>query len=272
MSREHKAMLLDMLAWFHDFCGQNGLCYYALGGTMLGAVRHGGFIPWDDDIDVGMPRRDYARLAQLMGEQPHVYYLLETPDSEHADYVFPFSKLYDTRTTLVENTRYGTRRGIYLDIFPLDGAGDSQSDAMMHFASIKRRRNLLLVMATGVRPGRNFLKNLAVLAMRAIPARWLCPKKLLCSIDSLSCSRSFEDCRWVGNMMGAWMERELMPREILGKPAEYAFEHLTIFGPEDAEGYLTRLYGDWRKLPPREKQTPPHNIVFLDLERSYLLP
>ena len=65
-----KQMLLDMLSWFHGFCVRNGLQYYVLGGTMLGAVRHKGFIPWDDDIDVGMPRADYLRLEALLRDQP----------------------------------------------------------------------------------------------------------------------------------------------------------------------------------------------------------
>lgn len=265
-----KSMLLDMFSWFHDFCVQNGLRYYALGGTMLGAVRHRGFIPWDDDIDVGMPREDYLRLAALMEEKPRERYVLETPYSPNADFFYPLSKLYDTQTTLVENTRYQTKRGIYLDIFPLDGAGNSREEAVAHFASIKRKRNLLLTLTTGLRKGRSLHKNLAVLSMRAIPNCMMDKKKLLHSIDAISGSKSCEDCTWVGNMMGNWMERELMPRSILGMPAVYSFESLDIFGPEDYEGYLTSLYGNWRELPPLEKRKSHHDFLMMDLEHSYL--
>lgn len=263
-------MLLEMLAWFHGFCTENGLRYYALGGTMLGAVRHQGFIPWDDDIDVGMPRTDYIRLEALLKQQPHARYRLETPGSAAADFFYPFAKLYDTRTTLVENTRYKIRRGIYLDIFPLDGAGASEQEAQNRFRTVKRRRRLLLAMTTGIRPGRSFDKNLAVWILRWVPDWLVEKKKLLRSIDAISASLPFDGSPWVGNMMGAWMERELMHREILGTPTSYCFETLTVYGPEDANGYLTALYGNWRKLPPPEQRKSRHDYIFMDLERSWL--
>lgn len=270
MNQELKPMLLKMLAWFHGLCQAHGLRYYILGGTMLGAVRHQGFIPWDDDIDVGMPREDYTRLALLFRQQPHDYYRLETPHSEAKDFFYPFSKLYDTRTTLVENTRYKTRRGIYLDIFPLDGAGDTEQEARNHFAAVKWRRRLLLALTTGIRRERSFWKNLSIRVLRLVPNRWIDQKNLLHTIDSISASRPFDGCRWVGNMMGAWMERELMPREVLGDPTPYAFEGLIVLGPQDAEGYLTSLYGNWRDLPPVEQRRSRHDFIFLDLEHSFL--
>lgn len=262
-------MLLEMLAWFHGLCEEHGLHYYVLGGTMLGAMRHRGFIPWDDDIDVGMPREDYTRLEELLRRNPHDRYVLEMPCSAAEDFFYPFSKLYDTRTTLVENTRDQIRRGIYLDIFPLDGVGASESDARRHFAAVKWRRYLLLAMTTGIREGRSIWKNFGVRILQRVPDWLVNRKKLLISIDRISAC-AFEEHAWVGNLMGAWMERELVPREIMGKPTLYSFEDLTIYGPEDAEGYLTRLYGDWRQLPPVGQRKSRHDYVFLDLERSYL--
>lgn len=267
-----KSILLDMFSWFHEFCVQNGLRYYALGGTMLGAARHGGFIPWDDDIDVGMPREDYVRLEALMGSSPQNQYILETPYSKDTDFLYPFSKLYDTRTTLVENTRSRIKRGVYLDIFPLDGAGNSEEEARRHFAPVKFRRNLLLAMYTGLRKERSFYKNMAVLLLGAIPNRIVDRRKMQHSIDRMCQSRAFEACSWVGNMMGTWMERELMPRAFFGTPKAYVFETITIFGVENADAYLTRLYGNWRELPPVDQRKTHHDFCLLDLESSYLKP
>lgn len=263
-----KQMLLDMLSWFHGFCVRNGLQYYVLGGTMLGAVRHKGFIPWDDDIDVGMPRADYLRLEALLRDQPEKRYILETPHSENADFFYPVTKLYDSHTTLVENTRRRIKRGIYLDIFPLDGAGNSAEEAMAYFAPVKWRRQLLLALTTGIRKGRSFRKNAAVILLRMIPERKL-GKKLLLDIERMSQRRGFDSCTWVGNMMGSWMERELMPRSVFGQPTPYPFETLTIFGPEDYDAYLTSLYGNWRELPSPEKRKSHHDFLVMDLEHSY---
>lgn len=264
-----KKKLLDMLSWFHDFCETYNLRYYILGGTMLGAVRHQGFIPWDDDIDVGMPRSDYERLMVLMKDLNHRY-ILETPKSNQKDFFYPYAKIYDTKTTLVEHTRYKIIRGIYLDVFPLDGAGKSKEESIAFFEPIKRKQNVLIAMTTGVRKGRSFYKNAAVVAMRIVPDCIVSKKKLLLSIDEMCAQKDFDQCEWVGNLMGNWMEREIMPRSVMGTPTAYTFEGLTVWGPEDYDGYLTSLYGNWRELPPVEKRKTHHDFLYIDLSHSYL--
>lgn len=268
-SAQLKVLLIEMFGWFHDFCEANHLRYYALGGTMLGAARHQGFIPWDDDIDVGMPREDYLRMEQLM-QNVSGRYVLETPNTKNADFFYPFSKLYDTQTTLVENTRCKIKRGIYLDIFPLDGAGKTETEAVTYFKQVKARRNLLLTMTTGIRRGRSFFKNVAVCIMRCVPDCVLSRKKALLSLDQLCRFRNFDQCDWGGNLMGNWMEREIMPRSVMGMPTAYKFESLMIWGPQDYDGYLTRLYGCWQELPPIEKRKSHHDYLHCDLFHSYL--
>lgn len=268
-SRQLKEKLLDMFRWFHGFCQEQGLRYYILGGTMLGAVRHQGFIPWDDDIDIGMPRQDYRRLEQILKDQGGKY-VLETPNTGNPDYFYPFSKLYDTETTLIENTRCQIRRGIYLDIFPLDGGGNSHKEALSIFRKVKWRRMLLLAMTTGLRRDRGWAKNLCVRVMGMVPDWLVDRKKLLLSLNERCGRKPLEQCQWSVNYMGNWMEREIMPTRMLGTPVKYTFEGLEAWGPADWDGYLTALYGDWRKLPPEEKRTSHHDFLYLDLERGYL--
>ena len=97
--------LLEMFKWYHEFCVDNNLKYYALGGTMLGAIRHKGFIPWDDDIDVGMPRDDYNKFIELTCNKKFGKYIVESIYDNNPDYYYGYSKLYDTSTTLIEKTR-----------------------------------------------------------------------------------------------------------------------------------------------------------------------
>ena len=92
---ELQERLLEMLKWFHNFCEQNNLQYYAIGGTLLGAVRHQGFIPWDDDIDVGMPRKDYEKFISLTFEKQFGNFFVESLKNKNNDYIWAYSKVYD---------------------------------------------------------------------------------------------------------------------------------------------------------------------------------
>ncbi|MBQ7232387.1 MAG: LicD family protein [Bacillales bacterium] len=265
-----KVKLVEMFQWFHDFCQENDLRYYALGGTMLGAARHQGFIPWDDDIDVGMPRSDYEKLKLLLANQDNKHYVLEAPEFNTKDYYYPFSKLYDTTTTLIENTRFKIKRGIYLDIFPLDGIGNTLEESRTNFSKVKKQYNLLLTRVTGIRKGRKWYKNLAVILVRMIPNFILNNKKILKKLIESGKKYSFDDCEWCGNLFGAWGFREVMPKEIMGEPKLYQFENIMIFGAADADKYLSNLYGDWTKLPPEEKRVTHHDYILCDLSKSYL--
>lgn len=267
---ELQSRLLDMFQWFHEVCEDNNLRYYAIGGTALGTMRHKGFIPWDDDVDVGMPRADYEKLEQLLCEEPNERYFLETPRTEAADYFYPFSKIYDTQTTLVENTRMKIRRGIYLDVFPLDGIGESEEESKRNYKPLHWKYNLLLTRVTGIREGRSKLKNAAVKIARVIPYAILDNKKLLLSLEQDCKKYDFDKCTWVGNLMGAYRYTELVPKEYFGKPTLYEFEGHMVYGLQRADEYLTHIYGDWRKLPPVEKQGSHHDFLEFDLHKSYL--
>lgn len=262
--------LLDMLKWFDRYCRENDLRYYALGGTLLGAVRHGGFIPWDDDIDVGMPRPDYERLSELLGTQVHDHYLLETAYSDDAAYCYPFSKLYDTNTTMIENVRSKLKRGIYIDIFPLDGAGADREEGIACYHFVARKYNLYLARIAGIRKGRSFYKNAAVRAMGLIPNALWNKKKQRIAIDRACRRYDYAKSRCGGNLLGNWGDREIVDMRYFGTPTEQPFEDMRLLCVEDYDSYLTCIYGDWRKLPPKEKQVSHHDYLFCDLNQSYL--
>lgn len=257
--------LLEMLKVFHDICVKEDLRYYLIGGTALGAARHKGFIPWDDDIDVGMPRPDYERLKSIYKTLDLGPYCFEFPGAD--DFVYPFGKLYDTRTTLIENTRYKTKRGIYIDVFPLDGIGNTYEESLKNLKNIIKKTNLLSTKVCAWRKGRKLFKNLAIIFMRYLPCASM--QKLMCEIEELSSEKKYDECEFVANCVGNWYEKEILQRKWLGKPTLYQFEGYEFYCPEKIDECLTAIYGDWRKLPPKEKQISHHDFIELDLNKGY---
>lgn len=266
-SAQLKKTLLEMLSWFHNFCIENDLKYFAVGGTLLGAVRHKGFIPWDDDIDLGMPREDYKKLEKLIGNKENGKYYFETPNTTRKGYYYTYGKLFDTDTTLVENSRDKLPMGVYIDIFPFDGVGETKEEAIKYLSYVKRFQDLLAIRVSGIRKGRAFYKNAAVAVARVIPSFLFNDKKLLKKIDSICSGKDFNDSKYVANMNGAWGLREITTREIVGTPKLYDFENIKIYGIEDYDAYLTGVYGDWRQLPPEEKRVSAHDYVYVDLDK-----
>lgn len=266
---ELKTKLLDMLEWFHNFCVEKGLTYYALGGTLLGAVRHKGFIPWDDDIDIGLPRKDYNLLIKEM-EGVRGKYILEAPEQQGEGFVYSFCKLYDTSTTLIEHTRYKTKRGIYLDIFPLDGIGNTPEESKRNFQVIDKKQNLINTKVCAIRKERSFYKNAAIVIGRCIPKCFFDWRKEIEKVNALCASRPFDEYVFCGNLLGNWHEKEIAMREWFGTPILLDFENIKIFAPRNYDKYLTAVYGDYMTPPPKEKQKTHHDYLALDLNKSYL--
>ena len=264
---ELQRRLIDILSWFHKFCKKNDLKYFVLGGTMLGAMRHEGFIPWDDDIDVGMPRNECEKLISLMGDDVFdEKFVLEHP-LKNKDYIYPFCKIYDKTTTLVENAKKKIKRGIYIDVFPLDGIGNEKNEVHDNYKVINKLNMLLTLNIAGFRKGRKWYKNLGVALFRLIPMN---TDKIIKNLIQECSKYPYDDYTYCGNLVGNWGEREIVPREVMGEPRLYKFENIEVYGAEKADEYLTSLYGDWRKLPPKEKQVTHHDFVSLDLNKSYM--
>lgn len=266
---ELQEKLLEMFKYFHKFCEENNLRYWALGGIVLGAVRHKGFIPWDDDIDVGMPREDYERFIG-MKDKFNGRYIAEFP-GENKDYTYLFGKIYDTSTTLVENCRPKAKRGIYLDIFPLDGVGNTYEEALKNFKKVyKKKLSFMRKHVIVWRKGRSLYKNIAVLILNCVPEFVWNTQKMITDIDDMSKQFKFSECNYVVNYFGAWREKEIIKKEYFGEPRLVEFEGATMYIPENYDEYLTTLYGNYMQLPPPEKRVSHHDYILCDLHKSYL--
>jgi len=265
--KKMKALELEMLRTFIDICQKLSLRYYLVGGTLLGAVRHQGFIPWDDDIDVAMPRKDYEIF--LREGQKHLpgWYFLQSLYSE-PEYHLNFAKIRDSRTTFVE---YSVRKrrinhGVFIDIFPLDGyPEDPKARAAMDRQQklFKYRLRAEVEIPAAARHGFAAELGLGVLCALSKLRYPSCRKALEVreKLQSAACGAAW------ANYCGAWGKKEIMPAAWYGQGTELTFEGLTVMGPEHWDKWLTQVYGDYMQLPPVEKRISHHYAQIVDLEK-----
>lgn len=268
--RRIQQLLTDMLNFFHVFCVEHSITYYAAAGTALGAARHQGFIPWDDDIDIALPRPDYERLNKIFNnENKNKRFVLEGYNSSDSKFLFPYSKLYDTSTTLVEFVNPPLKRGLYLDIIPLDGAGTGEGDSRSMIKTINRLVFIRKMRSILVSKERSFFKNMIVVFFRLIPKCFFDDKKACLKIDRMSKRFDYESSKYVTCYVFGNGRKGMVYKSVFGKPTLKQFEGGSVYCPENVDAYLTHLYGNWRVPPPKDKQVT-HHRYFLDLNTSYL--
>lgn len=257
-----KQIELDMFQQYICICRKHHLQYFIVGGTCLGAVRHKGFIPWDDDMDVGMPRKDYEKFLAIAQRELPDSIFLQTHKTD-PEYPLSFAKLRNSDTTFVERSIRNLKinHGIYIDIFPLDGFKPSRffllkkeiySARIAQIFSIKREKSL-----------KHFLKNiLAIFVCPTIECAFTKQNRLYQKFDYYASD-------FVANHCGAWGMKEIMPQDYFGKGTKGEFEGLEVVLPEKFHEYLTQLYGEYMTFPPKEKQIAHHYCTVIDTEKSY---
>lgn len=253
--------ILDILLALDRVCNEHGLRYCICGGTMIGAVRHKGFIPWDDDLDVSMPRPDYEKLISHAREWLPEPYELVCPELDPA-YPLPFAKIQDASTTLIERKHLYYLGGCYIDIFPFDAWPENKITRRVqavkyHFL----KQSLYLVHRDPYKHGRGAASWAPLLARRLFTMTGLqkAIRRVLMRYDynSERLASSYTD--------GI---TKVLPKEIIDTYAPYEFEGHTVQGIKHFDPYLKCMYGDYMTIPPVEKRIQ-HNFHYLDLEHPY---
>ena len=258
---EMKSIQLEMMDSIHEFCERRNLRYYLAYGTLLGAIRHKGFIPWDDDIDIVMPRNDYEEFLASFGKQTGMHYSVLHVGCDEG-YSYPFAKCVDTRTVLVENADYSEPIGVYIDIFPLDNLSDNYSEAKSFFKSVGRARNKLTIKRVSVRKGRSWYKNL-VLRIGKLILHWKSVHELACEINDAAKRYSGRDiagyvCVVV---LGTYGTSEILNGEWFSNWVPAAFEDRTYHVPIGWNEVLSCLYADYMTLPAEKDRATHHSYI-----------
>lgn len=256
----------EMLGAAVDICNKLGLRYYLLCGSALGAVKYSGFIPWDDDVDIGLPREEYEIfISQAQHYLPKNLFL----QNYRTDPAFPqlFSKIRNSDTTFIESSvvTLPMHHGVYIDIFPLDGC--PMDDRAVR--KLERKKHICQLKIACVynieysRRAKRFFALERLVGYHKRTAKTV--KKLESVISSFSTSNSQIWCNH-GNWQG---KDEYASREQYGNGTWATFEGLKVRVPEKYDEYLTQKYGDWRAELPPEQQVGHHYAEVIDLNRPY---
>ncbi len=246
---EMKNLQVAMLDEFSSFCDRHGLVYFLAGGTLLGAIRHKGYIPWDDDIDVAMPRADYERFLETFHQEN---YIIKSPYCDKS-YYYPFAKVVDKRTLIIERSDENTNLGVYIDIFPIDSISKNKVKGY----HIKRKIVELIMTSRMAQKDkkRGVFKRILIYLFRGILYK-ADLNKLAIKVDTIvrKYGREENKCELAGILVWGEGAREAVPKEFFEGYKEAQFESNTYKIPIKAHEYLTATFGDYMKLPPVEKR------------------
>lgn len=271
----------DILIFFQDMCEKYNLKYFVAFGTLLGTIRHSGFIPWDDDIDVAMPRKDYNQFLKIMQKEENSRFFLQIPETDHK-YHLTFAKLRMKNTRFLEERLVdaGAQEGFYIDIFPYDNIPDNEQQAKMYMKKCAFWIRLFSVSRIkepqiGSRGGLDYLVRTVWYALyyflKLIPSAdkriWRKCNKYFCMYQNYETDRS--------TLLVSEPEKWVIYKKEMEKLEQRQFEDIKVSVPKDYDAVLKRNYNNYMELPPKEErvnhvpveiQFPGEEIILLKSE------
>ena len=250
---------LDILIYLDKICKENNIKYYLSSGTLLGAIKYKGFIPWDDDIDVVLFRSDYLKLIDVLGKNDEKYKILSIYNTE--DYYYPFAKLVDTRTVLIENSKKIKDMGVYIDIFPIDGYITENIEKEISQLRILRNlmvrryriKNCIRNNFDYIIDGKTNVKHKKIkdiiygfIDYITLPLGYNFYTKLF---DKKISSVNANDSKYIGVRVGNFGFKEAFLKKDIIEQDIYEFEGHKFTSFKNYDLYLNSKYGDYKKEP-----------------------
>ncbi|MBP3942152.1 LicD family protein [Sphingobacteriaceae bacterium WQ 2009] len=269
---KHKNILIHVFKEFISICEKHNLAYFCCGGTAIGVVRHQGIIPWDDDIDILMPRDDYEKFIAIYKDNEN--FELITPENNN-NYYLPFIKLCDKKTTILETFDNLCIIGAFVDIFPLDGVPSDKAKRQELMHNFKVNSNILAIVSKPSKVNiKNFINRLFKFQLRTAYFELFYSfdkknkrEKILKKLNDAAKLHSFQQAEIVGNLCGMYGEREFIPKEWFKTYTSLKFENLDVRMPSEYHKYLKQIYGDYMMLPPVDKRISHHNLAYFNLDK-----
>ena len=246
-------------------CDENNIKYFIIAGTLLGAIRHGGFIPWDDDMDIGMLREDYEKFINIAKTDLSEDFFLQTVETDKK-YGLPFAKILLKGTILVEMAAGSdAQKGIFVDIFPFDISPEDENAKNQHDKKTYLYRRLLLSKLNYKVWKKNEYVKRAVYFVLKIISMFFGRDKLCKKLDQEITKYNGEKSDYIVNIGGAYgYRKETIKAAWVRETVEIPFEDMTISAPVDYIEYLETFYGDYMTPPPEDKRYNRHSVTQLD--------
>lgn len=251
---ELRDLQMQILDYVDAFCRKHAIKYTISGGTLLGAVRHGGYIPWDDDLDIQMLRAEYNRFTELWNmENNHGYFELVSIESGN-NMGYPFGKVHDTRTT----TFIGQleRTGVFVDVFPVDNVIDDADFKRRHTRIKKMYKNRSIALSIlSISSAHLSLKQRI---KRFLMMSYKSYEEIAIDINNLAKKYYKEQTEYVFEMISGMQCKRIIAKEVFSSYIDFRFEDRTFMAVKDYDTYLERTFGNYMQLPPIENRKSVH--------------
>lgn len=260
---EIKRYSLEVLCQLASVCDENDIPYSLTGGTLIGAVRHKGFIPWDDDIDVMIPRPHYDRLIKLASEQDLGFDLF-SPEINGTSYGYAFAKASKRGTVVKENAVHNEELcfGVYVDIFPVDAVGSSYRGAKIRAMTFQFLHGLKIT-SNWTEYHKSKLRKWYYEPFRYVcyvVSRIIGRKRIDKMLEDFVRRKRYEKCTYAGRLLGDFGSKEVMKRTVFDELIKLEFEGKQFSAIAAYDTFLTNLYGDYMTMPPVEKRVSHHDF------------
>ena len=257
--REIQLAELDILSAFDEFCRQNQIKYSMAGGTLLGAVRHKGFIPWDDDIDVGMPRPDYEKFVELVSQQNYKlneYYAVVPDRGRGAN--LPYLKIVDKRISVPPDV--GAKvDNLWIDVLPFDGCSSNRKKAQKLLKKAKHYRHIIVYNQFSMSRFKG-IKKLVYIAC-ALYAKIYGLQRAIKNMYKLVNKNSLDKSEKMACIVwGLYGAGEIISGNSFEQTVELEFENKHFSAVHNWDEYLSGIYGDYMTPPPENKRNS-HNLI-----------
>lgn len=264
--RKMQSTMLEILKYIDRFCSTHNIKYSLSGGTLLGAVRHNGFIPWDDDLDICMLRSEYDRFIELWKYSEHDEYLLQTKENA-PKYTQSFAKIRKNHTTFFQKGEIpgDYHMGIFVDIFPIDRIPRGFIKKYLFYWQVIRYQ---IYVREFIPPNTNFVIKGVLKIIYSITSPLTRKKRRKKLLDRIKRNNSDTSLRLVGIDTLSTM-RKSFSADLFDSFTRIQFENESFPCFSNWNEYLTNFYGDYMVLPPKEQRTWYHHPVILDFEHNY---